>query len=308
MAQAPLVIYGAIAANLAIAATKFMAAGVTGSAAMLSEAIHSTVDSGNELLLLVGLARSRLAPDMDHPFGYGKELYFWSLIVAVLIFGLGGGISAYQGVIHILEPEPLRDPHWNYIVLACAAVFEGISFAIALREVLKEKGDAPFWKALHTSKDPTTFTVLAEDAAALVGLAFAAAGVYASHRLNMPALDGAASVAIGILLAGVASLLIYESRSLLVGEGVDREMARGIQQVAQDDPAVVSSATPLTMHFGPDEVLVTLDVKFQPGASSHDIAVAVERIENKIRERYAEVTRIYIEAKLLSAGAHETHG
>src|SRR5437868_10442617 len=232
MAQAPMVIYGAIAANLAIAATKFFAASVTGSAAMLSEAIHSTVDSGNELLLLVGLARSRLPPNPEHPFGYGKELYFWSLIVAVLVFGLGGGISAYQGVLHIRAPEALRDPFWNYIVLGCAAVFEGISFAIALRELLREKGDTPFWQALHRSKDPTTFTVLAEDAAALAGLALAALGVYASHRWNRPELDGVASVAIGVLLAAVATLLIHESHSLLVGEGVGKEIAQGIQQLA----------------------------------------------------------------------------
>jgi cation diffusion facilitator family transporter len=301
--QSPVAIYGAIAANLSIAVTKFIVAGISGSSAMLSEAIHSTVDTGNELLLLVGLARARRPADEEHPFGYGKELYFWSLIVAVLIFGVGGGISVYEGVLHMLNPEPLRDPHWNYIVLGCAALFEGISFGIALRQFLREKGETRFWTALHATKNPTIVTVLAEDAAALGGLLFAAMGVYASHRLDMPVLDGAASVAIGVLLAGVATLLIYESRSLLVGEGADKDMVVAIRQIAHDDVAVERAARPLTMHLGPDEVLVTLDVRFKTGVSSHDIALAVERIERRIREEFSVVKRIYIEARLLAATA-----
>lgn len=305
MAESRIVVYGAIAGNVAIATTKFIVAGITGSSAMLSEAIHSTVDTGNGLLLLVGLKLSQRQPDAEHPFGYGKELYFWSLIVAVLIFGVGGGISAYEGVLHMLHPEPLQDAKWNYIVLACAAVFEGISFAIALRAMLKEKGDTPFWKALHSSKDPSTFTVMAEDSAALVGLLLAATGVFASHHLGMPVLDGVASLAIGILLAAVATLLIYESHSLLVGEGVDHDMARAIRQMAQDDHAVASAAHPLTMYFGPDEVLVTLDVKFRSGISGRDVAAAVDRIERSIRERFRSVKRIYIEANTFAVAAYD---
>jgi cation diffusion facilitator family transporter len=308
MAESRIVVYGAIAGNLAIAATKFIVAGISGSSAMLSEAVHSLVDTGNGLLLLIGLRRSQREPDAEHPFGYGKELYFWSLIVAVLIFGVGGGISIYEGVLHMLYPEPMRDPKWNYIVLGFAAVFEGISFAIALRALLHEKGGRPFWKALHMSKDPSTFTVIAEDGAALAGLLMAALGVYGSHRFGMPALDGAASVAIGILLAGVAMLLIYESRSLLVGEGVDRDMARAIQALAQEDRAVASVAQPLTMYFGPDEILLTLDVKFRSGASGGEIAAAVDRIESRIRARFHTVKRIYIEARPIAAAAHEAHG
>ncbi|MBO4121481.1 cation diffusion facilitator family transporter [Cupriavidus gilardii] len=301
--KSPLAIYGAIAANLAIAVTKFIVAGLTGSSAMISEAIHSTVDTGNEVLLLVGLSRSRRKADPQHPFGYGKELYFWSLIVAVLIFGLGGGISAYEGVLHMMDPEPLRDPHWNYIVLGCAAIFEGISFAIALREFNREKGATPFWTALRSSKDPTTVTVVAEDAAALAGLLIAAAGIYASHRWNMPVLDGAASLVIGVLLAGVATLLVRESRSLLVGESVNREMAEGIQRLAREDPCIDYAARPLTMHFGPDDVLVALDVQFRAGARGDEIARSVERVERQIRSRYPSVKRIYIEARLLAAAA-----
>ncbi|MGZ5757056.1 MAG: cation diffusion facilitator family transporter, partial [Burkholderiales bacterium] len=176
MAESKTAVYGAIAANTAIAVTKFIVAGISGSSAMLSEGIHSVVDTGNGLLLLVGTHRSQREATAKHPFGHGKELYFWSLIVAVLIFGLGGGISAYEGVLHILNPAPLRDAMWNYIVLAAAAAFEGASFAVALRQFRKEQGDVPFWRALRISKDPTVYTVLAEDAAALAGLAVAALG------------------------------------------------------------------------------------------------------------------------------------
>ncbi|EYS96657.1 cation transporter [Cupriavidus sp. SK-4] len=295
-------VYGAIAANVAIAATKFVVAAVTGSSAMLSEAIHSTVDTGNELLLLVGMARSRRPADAMHPFGYGKELYFWSLMVAVLLFGVGGGISAYEGVLHMLDPSPLTDPHWNYIVLGFALVFESISFSIALRAFLQEKGEVPFWRAVRNSKDPTTVTVLAEDATALAGLVIAALGVYASHRLNMPVLDGAASLLIGLLLAGVATLLIVQSRSLLVGEGIDKEMALAMRQIVLDDPAVQSAGMPLTMHLGPAEVLVTLDVQFHPETVANGAAGAIDRIERRIRARFPQVSRIFIEARLMAEG------
>jgi cation diffusion facilitator family transporter len=303
MAESRIVVYGALAGNLAIAVTKFVAAAITGSSAMLSEAIHSTVDSGNGLLLLVGMARSKRAPDAGHPFGYGKELYFWSLIVAVLIFGVGGGISAYEGVLHMLHPEPMRDPMWNYIVLGAAAVFEGISFSIAMHAVLQQKGDKPLWRALHDSKDPSTFTVVAEDSAALAGLAIAALGVYLSHRLDMPSLDGAASVLIGVLLAGVATLLIHESRGLLIGEGVDRDMAVAIQKIVTDDQSIAAAARPLTMYFGPENILLTLDVEFERDLSADDIADAVARIERAIRARFQAVKRIYIEANPIAAAA-----
>src|SRR6478609_6541684 len=171
MAESRLAIYGAIGANLAIAVTKFIAAGITGSSSMLSEGIHSLVDTGNGALLLVGLKQSQKPASPAHPFGRGKELYFWSLIVGVLIFGLGGGVSFYEGVLHVREPAPLEDAFWNYVVLGCAAVFEGASFTLAFRQFTRERGDTPFWQALHTSKDPSTYTVMAEDSAALAGLA-----------------------------------------------------------------------------------------------------------------------------------------
>ncbi len=295
--------YAAIAANVGIAITKFIAALATGSAAMLAEGIHSTVDTGNGVLLLVGMKLSRRNPSPERPFGHGKELYFWSLMVAVLIFGVGGGVSAYEGILHILHPEPLRDPTWNYVVLGAAALFEGASFAVALRQFLGKIGDLRFWHALRKSKDPAAYTVLAEDAAALAGLVIAALGVFLSHRLEMPVLDGAASIAIGVLLAGVAVLLIRESKGLLVGEGVSPETAEAIRDLAVRDPRVRAAAAPLTMYLGPEEVLLTLDVEFERDARTDDIAAAVARIEHEIRRRYPKMTRIYIEARSIGQGA-----
>jgi cation diffusion facilitator family transporter len=297
MKESRLAIYGAIGANLAIAVTKFVVAGITGSSAMLSEGIHSTVDTGNGILLLVGTRLSERPPTQEHPFGHGKELYFWSLIVAVLIFGLGGGISFYEGVLHVLEPKPLQDAVWNYVVLAAAAVFEGFSFAIALRAFLREAGDRPFWAALRSSKDPTTFTIVAEDAAALLGLAVAALGIWASHRLDRPALDGVASIVIGLLLAGVAVLLVRESRGLLIGEGVRPATAAEIRRIARSQAAIDEVGHPLSMYIGRDEVLLTLDVKFRDGTPSEAVARTVAAIEREIGERFPVIRRIYIEAR-----------
>ena len=274
MAGSKVAIYGVIAANVAIAVTKFAVAGVTGSSSMLSEGIHSAVDTFNGGLLLIGLKLSQRPATPEHPFGHGKELYFWSLIVAVLIFGLGGGVSFYEGVQHIRHPEPLRDPLWNYIVLAAAAVFEGASFTIALRQFLKEAGSTPFWEALHRSKDPTHYTVLAEDAAALMGLLVATVGIALSHWLAMPALDGVASLVIGVLLAGVAILLIRESHGLLIGEGIRPETARAIRSLALAQPAVRDVGRVLSMYIGPDDVLVTMDLDFADGTQAAEAGAA----------------------------------
>jgi len=293
MAKSKVAIYGAIAANVAIAVTKFVVAGITGSSAMLSEGIHSAVDTFNGVLLLVGL---RLSQRPATPFGHGKELYFWSLIVAVLIFGLGGGLSFYEGVQHVRHPEPMRDPMWNYVVLGIAFVFEGSSFAIALREFLKQARATPFWEALHRSKDPTTYTVLAEDAAALVGLVIAAVGIWSSHRFDMPEFDGAASIAIGLLLAGVAVVLISESRGLLIGEGIRPETARAIRAIALAQPKVRDVGRVLSMYIGPDDVLVTMDLDFDDGTAAADAADAIAAIEKQVRERYPMIKRLFIEA------------
>ena len=296
MAESRIAIYGAIAANVAIAVTKFAVAGVTGSSAMLSEGIHSAVDTFNGGLLLIGLKRSQRPATPEHPFGHGKELYFWSLIVAVLIFGLGGGVSFYEGVQHIRHPEPLRDPLWNYIVLAAATVFEGASFAVALRQFLKEAGSTPFWEALRRSKDPTNYTVLAEDAAALMGLLVAAVGIALSHRFAMPELDGAASLVIGVLLAGVAILLIRESHGLLIGEGIRPETARAIRSLALAQPAVRDVGRVLSMYIGPDDVLVTMDLDFVDGTQAAEAGAAIAALERQVRERFPMIKRLFIEA------------
>jgi cation diffusion facilitator family transporter len=296
MADSQLAIYGAIGANVAIAVTKFTVAGITGSSAMLSEGVHSAVDTFNGLLLLVGIRLSQRPATPEHPFGHGKELYFWGLIVAVLIFGLGGGVSFFEGVQHIRHPEPLRDPTWNYVVLAAAAVFEGASFGIALRQFLKQAGTTPFWEAIHRSKDPTTYTVLAEDAAALVGLAIAAVGIALSHALDMPMLDGAASVLIGLLLAGVATLLTWESRGLLIGEGIRPETAQAIRDLALAEPGVRDVGRVLSMYVGPDDVLVTMDLDFDVGIDAADAGAAIGNVERQVRERFPMIRRLFMES------------
>jgi cation diffusion facilitator family transporter len=296
MAKSQVSIYAAIAANVAIAGTKFVVAGITGSSAMLSEGIHSAVDTFNGVLLLVGLKLSQRPATPEHPFGHGKELYFWSLIVAVLIFGLGGGLSFYEGVQLVGHPEPMRDPVWNYVVLGVAAVFEGSSLAIALRQFLKQAGDTPFWEALHRSKDPTTYTVLAEDAAALVGLLVAAVGIALSYRFDKPEWDGVASLIIGLLLAGVAVALIRESRGLLIGEGIRPETARAIRSLALEQPKVRDVGRILSMYIGPDDVLVTMDMDFEDGTEAADAAAAIAAVERQVRDRYPMIKRLFIEA------------
>lgn len=301
MADSKIAVFGAIAANVAIAATKFVVAGVTGSSAMLSEGIHSAVDTGNGVLLLIGRRLSERKATAEHPFGHGKELFFWSLIVAVLVFGLGGGLSILEGIQHITNPTPMRDAKWNYFVLLAAAIFEGASFSVALRLFLREKGDRPFWAALHASKDPMTYTVLGEDFAALAGLAVAAMGIFISHRYDMPQADGAASIIIGAILAGVAVLLIREARGLLIGEGIRPDTAAAIRQLLGRHPLVRSVGPLLSMYIGPEQVLLTLDVEFDPKASAASISTAVKSLEQEIRTRFDKITRIYIEARTADA-------
>ena len=301
MADSRIAVYGAIAANVAIAATKFVVAGITGSSAMLSEGIHSAVDTGNGVLLLIGRRLSERKATPEHPFGHGKELFFWSLIVAVLVFGLGGGLSMLEGIQHIMNPAPMRDPKWNYFVLFAAAIFEGTSFTVALRVLLREKGDRPFWAALHASKDPMTYTVLGEDFAALAGLAVAALGIFISHYYNLPQADGAASIAIGVILAGVAVLLIREARGLLIGEGIRPDTAAAIRELLGRHPLVRSVGPLLSMYIGPEQVLLTLDVEFDPKASAASISKAVRSLEQEIRARFDKITRIYIEARATDA-------
>jgi cation diffusion facilitator family transporter len=291
-------IFAAIAGNLAIAATKLIAAFFTGSSAMLSEGIHSLVDTGNGGLLLLGMRRSQKPPDANHPFGHGKEIYFWSLVVAILIFALGGGMSVYEGVTHLSHAE-LHDPTWNYVVLGFAIIFEGISFFFAFKAFRKEMSGSGVLKTIRASKDPTTFTVLFEDAAAMLGLIVAFFGIFLGHQLNNRYLDGVASIIIGAILAVVAGFLAYESKGLLIGEGVDPNVLASIRAMAKTDPAVAGIKKSLTMHFGPNEVLLTLDVRFKKHLKAEEIAAAVNRLEKNIRAQHPEIKHIFIEAKSL---------
>lgn len=292
-------VFAAIAGNVAIAVTKLLAAFFTGSSAMLSEGIHSLVDTGNGGLLLLGMRMSRRPPDVNHPFGHGKELYFWSLVVAILIFALGGGMSIYEGVTHLTHPPAVHDPTWNYVVLGLALVFEGFSFVFAFKAFRSEKGAQGMLAAIHTSKDPTTFTVLFEDTAAMLGLVVAFLGIFLGHQLNNPHLDGVASIVIGVILSVVAGFLAYESKGLLIGEGVDAKTLASIREIAAEDVAVKEVKKSLTMHFGPHEVLLTLEIRFKKQLRAAEIAVAVNRIEKVIRSRHPEIKYIFIEAKCL---------
>ena len=294
-------IYAAMAANFAIAVTKFIAASITGSSAMLSEGIHSVVDTGNELLLLLGLRLSKKPADDSHPFGYGQELYFWTLIVSLFIFAIGGGMSIYEGINHVQHPEPLTDPRWNYGVLAFAVIFEGYSWNVALQEFLATKGEDSFWKAIRASKDPTIFTILFEDTAALIGLFVAFVGVFSGHLLGNVYLDGVASIVIGVILCGVAVLLATESKGLLIGEGAKPEVVANLKKIVNDDPAVDKTIKVLTLHFGPQEILLNLEIKFVDELETEELAIAIERLEDSIVSQHAEIQNIFIEAKSISA-------
>ncbi len=291
-------IYAALAANAGIAIIKFIAASITGSSSMLSEGIHSAVDSGNQLLLLVGIKRSKKPADENHPFGHGQELYFWSLIVAVLIFGLGGGMSVYEGIAHISNPEPVSDPFWNYVVLAIAIVFEGASFLVAIRSFLKLEGHGNFFGKLKQSKDPSLFVVIYEDGAALCGLFLAAGGVFFSHQLNDSRIDGIASILIGVLLGIVAVILIIESRNLLIGESANKQQVELIKNLVNADQDVDQLRQPLTMQMGPDEVLLALDIQFKNHLRGTELAKAICRIEKQIKGEIPMIKQIFIEANV----------
>lgn len=270
---------------------------------MLSEGIHSIVDTGNGFLILFGIKQSLKPADENHPFGRGKELYFWSLIVAIMIFGIGGGISLYGGILHTLHPKPMQNIQWNYAVLGISIVFEGIIWVVAFRQLRRLKGEQSILEYVRTSKDPTTFTIFLEDTAALAGLLVALAGVYLAHTLKMPVLDGVASICIGLILAVVASFLAYECKSLLIGEAADKETVADVEAIVEADPAVIRFVRARTMHFGPHEVLLALDLLFQPDLPSSELATAIDRLEKKIRATHPELKYIYLEAKAIATEA-----
>jgi cation diffusion facilitator family transporter len=296
-AESRTAVIAAIVGNGAIAAIKFVAGAMTGSSAMISEGIHSVVDTGNGGLIFHGLRRGARPPDAAHPFGHGMEVFFWSLIVAVSIFGIGGGMSIYEGAVHIRHPAPLENPLINYIVLAAAVVFEAISFSVAWSAFRKHRKGRRTLVAIHHAKDPSLFTVLFEDSAALLGLVVAFLGVFLSHLYDEPLIDGVASVVIGIILVCAAAWLAYESKSLLVGEAAEPELVAAVKEIALADPAVIGLGAVLTMHLGPREVLLNIEVQFKPGLAVEDIHAAIHRIEGHISDPFPEVTRVFVEVK-----------
>lgn len=297
------VIFAALAGNTAIAVTKFAAALFTGSSAMMSEAIHSTVDTGNQVLLLIGLKRSSRPASETHPFGHGLQLYFYTFVVAILIFGLGAVISISHGLDRIRAPEPIENPWINYLVLGLAILFEGGSWWVALKAFNRERADRSLMRAVQDSKDPTIFTVLFEDTAALTGLVIAFVGVIASQVFDLPILDGVASVAIGGVLAVTAAFLAFETQSLLTGEAADPATRQGIAALAGAEPGVVGLNDLRTMHFGPTEILVALSLDFRDDLTAAEVENTVARLEHRIRAAYPQAGRIYVEAQSLASHA-----
>ena len=291
------VIYAALAANVAIAISKFVAAALTGSAAMLAEGIHSAVDTGNELLLLIGIAQSRRAADEWHPFGYGKAVYFWALIVALSVFSLGGGASIYHGLASLKDPQALQDPTWNYIVLAVAAGFEGYSWNVSRRELNHRRGPTEsLWHVVRRSKDPAVFTVFIEDSAALAGIAIALLGIWLGHVFDNRYIDPAASVVIGFVLVTAAIFLARETGGLLVGESIDRDQIAQLKMLIANDPAVEAVGHLLTMQLGADNILLTAAVRFKRGLFLDEVDQAIGRLEHAVRNRYPAIQRIFFES------------
>lgn len=292
-------IYGAIAANSAIAVSKFIAAFFTGSSAMLSEGIHSLVDTGNGILLLFGIRLSQRVPDSKHPFGYGNEIFFWSFVVAILIFALGGGIAIYEGIMHLLHPRELENVQWNYVVLVLAMIFEGSALRVALREFEVSRRNRPFFQALRESKDSTTIAVVVEDTAALAGLLIALLSVLLGQLTGWVYFDGIGSVLIGLLLVSVSYFFAVECKALLVGEGLGTENIDKIQAILEEEPNISNHRRPLSLYFGPNEVLVNLDVHFNDELSSDAIEQTIDRVEALIKAAVPKVNRIFIEAETI---------
>ena len=295
MASSKIAVYSALFANLAIAVIKFIAAGITGSSAMVSEGIHSVVDTGNEVLLLVGIHKSNRPADAKRPFGYGKELYFWSFIVSLLIFAVGAGVSFYEGITHIQHPEIVKDPIWNYIVLGAALLFDGTSFIIALKQFNKERAGTPFWAAVKKSKDPTNFVVLFEDSADVLGLLVAFAGVWLGHYFQNAYFDGFASIVIGLILSAVSVVLARESYGLLMGETASPEVLQHILQMVSDDEDVIKANNPLSMFLGPEEIVLVLYVTFPNNLTTNTMSIAIKRIKKKINGKYPYFKRILLQ-------------
>lgn len=295
------VVIAALFGNGLIAITKFAAATFTGSSAMFSEAVHSLVDTGNQALLLYGMKRAAHPADETHPFGYGRELYFWAFVVAIMIFATGAGVSIYEGVHKLMAPEPINDAYINYIVLGFAILFESAAWYVAFREFRKRMGKRSYYRALKLSKDPGLFTVLMEDTAAVLGLVIALVGVYLADTLGIPELDGIASILIGVVLAFIAAFLAYETKALLIGESASPEVVAGVRRILGQERGILRVNEILTMHMGPQDVLLNLSVDFHAGLSSDQVEAAITALEQKIKKDFPEIVRVFIEAQSIQA-------
>jgi cation diffusion facilitator family transporter len=305
-------IFAAASANVAIALAKFIAAYFTGSSALLSEGIHSVVDTGNEVLLYIGIKRSEKPPDQVHPFGYGPEIYFWAFCVAILVFSVGGGLSFYEGISHLLHPSKIENPGWTFAVLGVSFVFESVSLWVGLKEFWRRRrhasrGDAAnnrnidksLFGGLRASKDPSVFAVVIEDMAALFGLLIALFGVGASVWLNDPRFDGAASVVIGLMLMLVAIVMMIETRDLIIGESADEDIVCTVREIVINDVCVKEVSRILTMHLAPYEVLLTIDLHFADSLSILEVRESLARIERNIKDRFQMIQRIYIDSSAI---------
>lgn len=291
------VIIAALLGNAAISITKFFAAFMTGSSAMLSEGIHSLVDTGNQILLLYGLKQAKKPADEDFPFGHGKEIYFWSFVVAILIFAVGAGVSIYEGVLHILNPVAIENPMINYIVLAIALVFEGAAWFFAFKEFDKARGKRGYLQAVHEGKDPSMFVVLFEDSAAMLGLLIAMSGIWLAQYTANPVFDGIASILIGCILGGTAVWLAVETKGLLIGEGANKEVIASIRQLTESFEEVEKVNELLTMHIGPDFILVNISIRFKRGKITREIESVIQNIDAAIKAEHEMVKRIFVEAE-----------
>ena len=291
------VIYAALIGNSLIAVTKFLAAFYTGSSAMLSEGIHSLVDTGNQGLLLYGLARAKKPADDKHPFGYGAELYFWAFVVAIIIFAVGAGVSIYEGIDKIRHPHPIENPYINYIVLAAAMVFEAVAWWIAFKEFRAIKGDRTYLQTVRDSKDPALFTVLFEDTAAMLGLIVAMIGLAMAQYFVVDWFDGAASILIGLILAGTAWALAYETKGLLIGEAASPEMVANVRNLATNTQGVIAMNELRTLHRGPEDVLLAVSVDFEDTIMAGQVEAAINALEIRVKQQYPEVRRIFIEVQ-----------
>jgi len=291
------VIFAALIGNTLIAITKFIAGSITGSSAMLSEGIHSVVDTGNQGLLLYGLRAAQKPADERFPFGHGKEIYFWSFVVAIMVFAVGAGVSLYEGIHRTLHPSPVENPMINYFVLGMAMLFEGGAWFFALKEFTLEKGRFSYIEAVKRGKDPSMFTVLFEDTAAMLGLVVAFVGILLGQLTGNPVFDGLASIIIGLILGGTALWLAYETKSLLIGESANKEVVHGIRTLAMAYPYVEHINEVLTMHMGPDYILVNLSIDFKDDTTAQELESAIAQLDKRIKIDYPEVKRVFVEAE-----------